>query len=156
LFQSAMLGGVDFIDQADVIIATLIGGKDMNIGEMQDCLNELNSKFNSSTKTIIGANINKSKEDEIQISMLIVKYLKKKNPIKSIRPPGTKSSSNRKKRLPPGVNEEGSSNQLTLPFNEEGHSLGIFRDTPATIFNGQNLDIPTFQRLSIKIDLEPN
>jgi hypothetical protein len=42
--------------------------------------------------------------------------------------------------------------QMRLPFAEEKHRLGIFGATQPTIYNEQNLDIPTFRRLGISLD----
>ena len=153
LFHSPMLGGKDFVDKADVVIATLIGGEDMSMGEMQQCLSDLNDRLNSTTKTIIGANVVSEKGDQLQISMLAIQFPKNH----------TKIRISGKQKYPKGapIRRRGKRNfastdspyQLTLPFSEESHALGIFSDCAPTIYQGQNLDIPTYQRLGINLDL---
>ena len=153
LFQSSMLGGRDFVDKADVIIATLIGGENMSIGEMQQCLSKLNNHLNSVTKTIIGAAIVPDQGDEIKISMLAIQFLRSNAKIKIEGGQPGKQQLGIKKRGKRNVSSENSPHQLTLPFGDERHTLGIFADCSPTIYQGQNLDIPTFQRLCINLDL---
>ena len=152
LFQSPMLGGKDFVDKADVVIATLIGGEDMSIGEMQQCLSDLNTRLNSTTQTIIGANVVSEKGDQLQISMLAIQFPKNHNKVRiSKKQKYFKPASKRRGKR--NLTNIDSPNQLILPFNEEGHGLGIFSDCAPTIYQGQNLDIPTYQRLGINLDL---
>ena len=154
LFLSPMLGGKDFVDKADVIIATLIGGDDMSIGEMQKCLVELNNQLNPATKTIIGANVVSDKGEEIQISMLVIQFPRNNTKIRIEGHSPNKRKSVVKKKAGRNLSETVSPYQLTLPFGDEGHTLGLFANSPATVYQGQNLDIPTFQRLGINLNLE--
>ncbi len=154
LLKSPMLGYPGFVNQANVVISTLIGGQDLNIGDMKKCLDILNSKLNSSVKAIIGANTFAKSCDSIKIYMLAVQYQKtifsdNTSIVKTVKySPGPKSNRQRKK------NDQLSNEQIPLPFIEEGLSLGIFGEVNATIYQDQNLDIPTFQRHGISIELD--
>ena len=44
--------------------------------------------------------------------------------------------------------------QFDLPFVKEMVSLGIFGNVPPTMVKGENLDIPTFQRQGVVLDLD--
>ena len=152
LLQSPMLGYPEFVGNSNVVIASLSGGQDMSLSEMTQCLDTLNSKLNSVAKTIIGANANKDAEDNIDISVLAIHYLKSRENdntsiVQSVKfSPATGPKKQRQKR------EKRSTAQIPLPFIEEGLSLGIFAEANATIHLGQNLDIPTFQRQGVRIE----
>ncbi len=154
LLKSPMLGYPGFVNHANVVISTLIGGQDLNIGDMKKCLELLNSKLNSSVKAIIGANTFAKSFDSIKIYMLAVQYHKtifgdNASIVKTVKySPDPKSNRQRKK------NDRLSNEQMPLPFLEEGLSLGIFGEVNATIYQDQNLDIPTFQRHGISIELD--
>jgi cell division protein FtsZ len=152
LLQSPMLGYPEFVGNSNVVIASLTGGQDMSLSEMTQCLDTLNSKLDSAAKTIIGANTDKDTEDNIDISVLAIHYQKSRvtdntSIIQSVKfspvPEPKKQHRKRKKR---------STEQIPLPFIEEGLSLGIFAEANATINHDQNLDIPTFQRQGMRIE----
>ena len=44
--------------------------------------------------------------------------------------------------------------QFDLPFVEAMVSVGIFGNVPPTIVKGENMDIPTFQRQGLVLDLD--
>ena len=65
----------------------------------------------------------------------------------------SKPLKNRTHVLPTEPYDDGTrTRQMRLPFAEEKHRLGIFGATQPTIYNEQNLDIPTFRRLGIDLD----
>ena len=154
LFQSPTLGDRVFIDRADVIIATLIGDKNMSMGDLKKCLSEFNKQLNQETKTVIGATIREDKIDEIQMNMLVLQYPQKNRQSTNTKNKKKKSAKSVKKSSLIDSSELDNPSQPTLPFDDEGYSLGIFNMGPATIHHGQNLDIPTFQRQGINLDLE--
>ena len=154
LFQSPLLGGREFVNKSDVIVATLVGGESMNMGEMKQCLNTLNAQLNSTTKTIIGANVNPEKNDMLQISVLSIQYPKRDQNVRRRSPSKKNHAAFNSKKSPLQLSKDSADPaQPTLPFTEDGYSLGIFSEAPATIYDGQNLDIPTFQRIGIKLKL---
>ena len=154
LLKSPMLGYPDFVNNADVVISSLIAGQDLNIGDMKKCLEILNSKLNTSVKTIIGANTFANSNENIKIYMLSVQYQKTSFNDNSSIVKAVKYSSDPKKNRRRKRNEQLSNEQMALPFIDEGLSLGIFAEVNATIHHDQNLDIPTFQRHGISIVLD--
>lgn len=155
LFDSAMLGGADFVAKANVVVAVISAHSGLTMGETTECLNRLTKKASPSTKVIFGAYTVPGDVRQLKLMMLAIHYPERpatRQPssiVDSVRqtPDPTKKSDRRKAN-------EGKSKQLDLPFIvDNGLSLGIFGDTAPTIHRDQNLDIPTYQRLGIKLDL---
>ena len=154
LFKSPMMGGDEIVSRASAVVATLIGGKDLQIGETNECLSRLNSRLGPSTKTYIGANVIEDKTDGIQLTLIAVRYVDE--------PAADAEAETRIEALPPKRSKSGKyrtqivddDRQFDLPFAEETLSVGIFGNVSATTYAGENLDIPTFQRRGVILDLE--
>lgn len=146
LLQSPLLGGKTFLESADVVVATLIGGADLQLGVMKQCLEELNAQLADSTRSFLGANQVPEQEHHLQLTLLAIKYRQSApSPVRS-RQGSTRSQSLTREEL------EGT-RQFKLPFAEENGSLGIFGNSIPNMYDGENLDIPTFQRRGINLDL---
>ncbi len=153
LMQSPLLGGSEYVQKADVVIVTLIGGSAMTSDSMKRCLEMLTAKLNPTAKTLIGANILPEKNDAIQLTMLMIQYSQSQTASllafkedKSSNP--NKTAIIKMKRRDPRHSDL----QLMLPLEEPVLSLGIFSDGEPTIVNGQRLDPPTFQRLGLSLE----
>lgn len=158
LFDSPLLGGKEFVQGADVIVATLVGGSDLSIGEMNDCLRALQQHLGSSSRVLTGANQDPALGEAIQLTVLCVHY-------QGPRPrPSTATSRHQNpaataKHPPPNhrggsLDRNDTTRQFKLPFEEERFLVGIFGNTNPTMYNGENLDIPTFQRRRVQIDAD--
>ena len=154
LFKSRMLGDQDFLAQSDVVVASLISGPDLSIGEMNQCLSALHHQLAPATRSYIGANAVPEKGDELQLTIVSVHYKHKPAPAAAPEPapppPPAEVKRGRKGKAKVATDEK----QFDLPFVEEMVSLGIFGNVPPTLVNGENLDVPTFQRQGLVLDLD--
>lgn len=152
LFKSRMLGDHDFLARSDVVVASLIGGTNLSIGDMNQCLSMLDNQLGPATCSYIGANVVPEKGDELQLTIVSVHYKHKPAlvPASEPAPPPTKPKRGRKGKAKVATDEK----QFDLPFVEEMVSLGIFGNVPPTIVKGENLDVPTFQRQGLVLDLD--
>ena len=132
LFHSQMLGGEAMLKSADVIVANLVGDKNnLQLGELRQCLQTLQEKLSLKSKTLMGANLVETYDRSIQLTLLAIHYYK-----------------DRKR----GYTSDQKESQSELPFKEESACLGIFAGTGPTLYNGENLDIPSFIRHNVSID----
>jgi len=152
LFKSRMLGDHDFLARSDVVVASLIGGADLSIGDMSQCLSVLEKQLDPATRSYIGANIVPEKGDELQLTLVSVHYKQKPAlaPVSEPALPPAKGNRGHKEKTKAAADEK----QFDLPFVKEMVSLGIFGNVPPTMVNGENLDIPTFQRQGVVLDLD--
>ena len=93
----------------------------------------------------------------MMLTMLVISYQRQEDvPASTATIAPEKPSKPLNKRthvLPTEPYDDGTrTRQMRLPFAEEKHRLGIFGATQPTLYNEQNLDIPTFRRLGIDLD----
>jgi cell division protein FtsZ len=159
LFESPMLGGKTFMAGADVVVVTLLAGDDLSIGELNGCLKTLHAALPQKVETVVGANESDGMSETLQLTMLVISYQRQEEAATTTAAITTrvvKKTEPVKKRthvLPTEPYDDGTrTRQMRLPFAEEKHRLGIFGATQPTLYNEQNLDIPTFRRLGISLD----
>jgi len=148
LLECPMLGGPEAIRAADVAIVTLTGDAKLSIGEVQACMDGLQQQLPSTARLIVGA-YSRSDIEEFRIAALLCRYQDKpaQPPLPgAVRPqPVASTASRRRKSAAPSQGIQGE-----LPLMEQ--ALGIFAGATPTTVNGQNLDVPTFQRREILLD----
>lgn len=162
LLASPMLGGREIIDQADAVVANLMA-TELSMGEMHGVLNALQAQLNPATRTFIGVSHDPPARAEMQLVLLSIRYQAPEPKVAvpaAIAPVAQPQPGTARKTAPPARGKRparrdpaDSTRQFRLPFIEEAHSLGIFASTPATDHDGENLDIPTFQRRGVKLHL---
>ncbi len=155
LLQSPLLGGGDHLSEADAVFFSLIGGPSLGIGETRDVL-ELASTFVSSDARILsGASVDPSFGDRVQVCALTVKFDRSEEIDRTIaEAPGSERPAARKARSKNAVAAAaapaGEAEQLMLSLSTL--SKGVMENTTGVVWNGENLDYPTFQRRNIAID----
>lgn len=154
-FACPLVGGPDNLAKADAAVLTLIGGAGLSVGEMQTCLAALQQQFPPTARLLVGAFADPRLQDEVQLTGLVCRFgslaaeaaaelpglagAKPQTPATAARRPGKKTAATSREI------------QGELPLQEQ--SLGIFAGSTPTTVNGENLDIPTFQRGGIYLDL---
>jgi cell division protein FtsZ len=151
LFDSPLLGGRQRIRESDAVIVSITGGKDLTIGEVKHTLETLTSIAGKKVEIISGANTDPSFKNRVQITVIPIKSDKSLEPALAKVPPihiAKQASKTAIIRDVKKLKEEAV--QLELPFKTQ--SRGIFTNSTPTIFKGEDLDIPTFQRKDIHLD----
>lgn len=150
LLESPLLGGRKRINKADALIISITGGSDLSIAEMKHALNSIAELADKKAQILVGANTSDSYREKAQITVIPITFDKTAEPIEE----KTEIISGEIYRTALIRNIEKKSNetvQLELPFRNR--SRGIFTSTTPTTYKGQDLDIPTFQRQEIHLDL---
>ena len=150
LLNSPLLGGRQRIKKANALIVSITGGDDLTIGEMKHTLDAITEMANKKAKIIVGANTDQLYKNKAQITLIPIIFdesaeLIEEEPQKKQRrkTPKTTLIKNISKLKEEAI-------QLELPF--ENRSRGIFTSTSPTMYKGEDLDIPTFQRHEIHLD----
>jgi cell division GTPase FtsZ len=151
MLESPLLGGTAQMKEADALFLVMTGGPDLNIGETKMAF-EIAAKFiGEDSKVIVGTNTDPAYADFVQITAITVKFDKKesKDDLRRINEFGDQRSS----PVRTTVNTIESTQvfeQGELPL--QNISKGIFLNTTPVNHNGEDLDVPTYQRRMIKID----
>ena len=154
LFDSPLLGGKRILKDADAMLITVIGGDDFNIGEMKQALDVLRNATGEDTRIVSGINTDSVYTGKIFITVVAIKYDESSMPAKkpaasaSGRPvkPWSKSIIIPTEDAVPG----GELVQPELAFQHT--SRGYFTKASPTMYKGEDLDIPPFQRQGITLD----
>mgnify|MGYP002338692191 CR=1 FL=1 len=154
LLTCPLLGGAERMKQADAAVVSLLGGSDVNVGEMKSCLSSVQEYLPPDIRLVVGAYTMDDLE-ELQITALLCHY---ENPDEKEKAAAAKDRKAARDNTPAGGKEKSGGNtsgrpqQAELPLQEQ--SLGIFSGSTPSLLKGENLDIPTFQRKGVRIELE--
>lgn len=152
MLDSPLLGGVEKIKEADTVIVSLTGGKDLKIDETKKTLEAFEKFIRPECNLIIGANTAENYGDQVQITAIAIKFDKQK-----IKPEITQQMNfgvekTQKQKAKPKLDSlfGAELEQAELPL--QSISRGIFLNTSPVTHQGEDLDVPTFQRKGIIID----
>jgi cell division protein FtsZ len=154
MLDSPLLGGMEKIKEADTVIVSLTGGSDLKIDETKKTLEAFEKFISPECNLIVGANTAENYGDQVQITAIAVKFdaqsVKNDQPqqmnfgVEKIKE--TPEDKSRLDDLFGGAELE----QAELPL--QNISRGIFLNTSPINYQGEDLDVPTFQRKGIIID----
>ena len=151
MLESPLLGGTTQLKEADALFLVMTGGPDLNIGETKMAF-EIAAKFISDdSKVIVGTNTDPAYADFVQITAITVKFDKKetKEDLRRNIEFGD-SRSNQVRTTVNTIEQPNVFEQGELPL--QNVSKGIFLNTTPVNHNGEDLDVPTYQRKMIIID----
>lgn len=158
MLESPFLGGVRQLKSANAVFVTVTGGKDFQIGEMKKSLEAVEKIMNPGARLIVGANTDDLYEGKVQITVISVEFDGASSSAPDDEPEPLFSSAQSAPAPPPAFQPRSSSasaasgeyEQQELPLVQI--SRGIFLNSTPSMYDGYDLDIPTFQRENIIID----
>ena len=144
--DSPLMPGEKSLKNADVVITTVIGGDDLQIGELKETLGIITSMVGPTTKIVSGVNTDSAYNGKLFITSLIINYTNKKKKIEK-----------EQKILPiaPWQKDEiiNPSDDLVQPeLLFQSFSRGYFAKTDTNIVDGEDIDIPPYQRRGITLN----
>ncbi len=149
---------------ADSLLINIKGGKNLSLQNIHDIGAFLSSHFNSKENTAIGAIIDETREDYLEIVVIGISDINKGSPrsVSSVRsdgksypqqqflfddlPPETKNEKRRSPKKPIGGNDPTDLDNMAI-------GRGYFGQLEPILINGEDIDIPTYLRRGIKIEL---
>ncbi len=152
MLDSPLLGGAEKLRQADAVFLSLSGGTSLNIGETKKTFEAAAKFISERARVIVSANVDSTCGDSVQLTAIAIKFDEEQQPDPSLH----RSNSYRaeehtsKPKVPQPPPLSGNFEQVELPL--QNISRGMFLNTTPVIHNGEDLDVPTFQRRNIFID----
>lgn len=151
MLKSTLLGSIKEISNADALFLTLTGGPDLKIGEIKKVLESVEHLVKPDAKLVVGANTDPAYQTLVQITAIAVHFDQtdlppsphQNNITSNLRTPSQKTSKQSTKSPEEII-------QAELPLQEI--SRGVFSKSAPFLYQGEDLDIPTFQRKFISID----
>jgi len=155
-FESPLLGGRNFLAEADGALMTVVGPLDMSAAEMHACTRALQEAFPPGADIVTGAF--RAAVDTQELAVAGIAYKFRTTASRQVArdgtnrrtaftaPPSRKPAGRRARKAAP----ETPTLQDELPLQPQ--TLGIFAGTEPTVIAGENLDVPTFQRRGIVVD----
>ena len=150
--------------KADNLIVNITGGPNLGMGEVTQIMNFLHSEFGGGENTAMGAVIDENQGDTIEVFILGTTNLNSSRRLRKIpeasqreellnfdQPEKTsKTKGSTKRDL-----VHSSTTQGEFEFLDDiDESRGFFDKTEKNLFNGEDLDVPTYLRRGIKIVLK--
>lgn len=155
LLNSPWLEKGRLLTESNGLLVNILGGPDITLSDVQGVVGEITAKLPKKAKVFTGASILPSWRDRIAITVIAAEASlgRKATTVRDeVEPepgppekPATKSGT---------VKEPQDLVQASLPLEDAEKHLERFKSTTATIVNGQNLDIPTYIRRSVKLSFE--
>ena len=161
----------EFSKTADFLLVNIVGGAQIGISDTQKIMESVVAEFGAEANVAMGAVVDEDLGDQVEICVIgtsdvsdvpVSRYPKKKRatrtashaavvveaptPVKAERGKPIDASTNRTHERKKKVEQE------EFVFSN-GDPKGEFENSPGTIFEGQDLDTPTYLRRGVKIVL---
>ncbi len=154
LLQCPLLDVPEYTARFDHLLVNLIGGPDMGMSQVNEIISSVAERFCSRENTRFGVIIEPERSNSLQICVLgsadlgNERYRKKLRDAANREEEWTGENGGRKKNMPstPAVDFQGE-----FDFANQSPARGYFDDTGRNMWEGQDLDIPTYLRRGVKI-----
>ncbi len=150
----------EFSKKADQLLVNLVGGANLGMSETQSIMDNVTDAFGKEANVVMGAVIDESLGDKVEICVIgtsdmsnvaIFKGRKRSKP-----PPVMESAQERPDRAEPRTKQI-HKKRIKVEQDEfsfsEGEPRGEFEDSDGMLFEGQNLDTPTYLRRGVRIPI---
>lgn len=183
LMLCPLLHTPEHAQKADDLVVNIIGGTDLSIKQVNDILTAVVNKFGSRENTVLGAVIDESLQSEVEICVIGTtnvsgsEYMRKvvKPKVRSVNPlpvsPDAGGSASAAEVRIPTKNAEPETvpvhqsklkkdeekkevpGQEEFNFITENEHRGFFDKTDKNLWEGEDLDVPTYLRRGIRITI---
>lgn len=153
LLRSPLLGGAEKLQKADAVILSLVGPQDLALGETKALLELAEQHTGRECQLATGVAASGTFTDEFLLCALAVEFDREGElgvSKTSADTAPTASRPRRSRKTAAEVTENDDAIQQLLPMDVV--TRGIMEKTAPVIWEGENLDIPTFQRRGIVVD----
>ena len=159
----------EFSKRADSLIVNVYGGTDLTMNKVNEIMTVVGDQFGSKDNIVLGAYIDESMQQKLSITVLGTtnldgirrRYPAVKPAFEPMKQAQNPKSKTRKEELySPAVHEskindhnDRKKNQKEFMFSGEDEQRGYFNKTDRNFYEGEDLDVPTYLRRGIKINL---
>ena len=148
LLDSPLLRGSSELKNADAVLAVLNGGERLSLGDANAVFENLRKYIDRDCNLLIGAGADTAWGEEMQLVVVTIRAVQKKEPAKSS---SISSSRKNKYKKSSSVTDEDEF-QPTLFGPDDYGERGAMAGTDPVIVDGVDLDVPTFMRKNIPVD----
>ena len=147
MLESPFLGGVGKLESSDAAIVTVTGGSDLQLGEIKRTLEIVCGLIPKTASILTGVNVGEHEMGRVQVTVVCIKY--------DQVPAQTRKETPWPPSAQPSVGEPPvsapSAEAASVPLEQGVFELqifnkGMFANIAPTLYKGEDLDIPTFQR----------
>lgn len=151
-----LLHTIEQARQADNILINLISGEDISITTINTILSFISEHFGNKNKTCIGSVMVPGLKDSLEICLIGSSegaHTRGTGSMKEFESPPSNTLSKPKKNSFLKKWMTGDDNQSEFQFVSQGQVRGYFDHTDRNHHNGEDLDVPTYLRKGIKINI---
>jgi cell division protein FtsZ len=153
-----LLATAEAARKADRLLVHLTGGADLTLDRVNEIMTALTAQFGREAHIIMGAVIDEALPGRVEIVVLGTSDLgsTSRRPLSALRPRAAPASATNGGAAPAEsvtTTAKAKAAQDEFAFGGEAESRGYFDKTERNLFEGQDLDVPTYQRNGVKIVL---
>lgn len=172
-----------FAKRADSLLVNIIGGTDLGIAHVNQIMTAIADKFGSKEQIVLGAVVDESYQSSVEICVIGATHVAGYRPERKVRrpaprvdvapEPATEPKSRKRNpddelfetvvgasKRPVHESKLGKKRQSELEIDQEeflfvaeDEQRGFFDNTDRNLFDGEDLDIPTYLRRGVRITL---
>ena len=146
LMESPLLENGRLLAEAQGLLINITGGPDLTLADLEGIVGQIAAKAKPEVHISMGALIDPARREHLTITLLASDKWQDSRFEGAAKPPEDAAKSERKGAVAEAQGE--------LPLIPGEDKAGHFREAPATLVNGEDLDIPTYIRRGIKLSHE--
>lgn len=163
-----LLATPEFSRKADRLLVNIIGGTDLTLAKVNEIMSAVTEQYGRDSHVIMGAVIDEEMQGRVEVCVLGTSDLGGRVPVRRpaapvvrARPPTAEAPPPPRGHpmdLPPSTKtfspaHSGATKpvQEEILFGGEAETRGFFERTDRNLFEGQDLDVPTYLRKGIKV-----
>jgi cell division protein FtsZ len=173
LFICPLLHMGDRPSQLDRILVNVVGGTDLGIAKVNEIMSVVAKRFNSRDDIVFGAVIDESRSTSLEICVLGKAGIGTRHPAPPKAEPAAVAAPAEGLNLEPAIAQDdkppravhqsklgrkkkkaADPGQEEFLFVDNEAQRGYFDKTDRNLYNGEDLDVPTFMRRGIKIKIK--
>ena len=135
---------------AESVLVSILGGPDMTIREVESIMTAIQKVVRKEAHLFMGTAIDEHWRDTVSVTIVASQFWRDEEPAEE-KPEPSPDTGTAVKPAPGGKKKKraaATQDQLGL----DPIAKGIFKDVEATVFEGEDLDIPTFMRRRVVIE----
>lgn len=150
LFQSPLLSAGDTFASARLLLVSISGGQDLSVQEVGNAMKEINARKHPEAEVSMGTVVSPNAQGKLAITLIASEHWRAQDPGAAEPPPEVEED--------PGTGKgkrgkgDGTARQRQQKLRLESAATDRFKDTNPSVFDGEDLDIPTFIRRRISIE----
>lgn len=156
LVKSPLLDSGNVLGQAGALLISIVGGSDLTLVDVQRIMNQVTSVAQPGVHLFMGATIDESWQDKIALTVLAAEHAQEVAAAEATEaaPAAPAAEAGAAPGKSAGKTRPGKIRAVQRTFDFDSVEKGKFWNTEPTVYEGQDLDIPTFIRRGIKLSFE--